>query len=134
LQDSGYTQTGLSVGQHTVEFSTVAGWTQPENRTVTISNGQTATATGTYTPKAGSLQLTISPQEAIDWGAKWRRVGTSTWRDSGTTETGIPVGQYVVEFSEVTGWTKPGNETVTISESRVTDISGTYIRRPVLCW
>jgi len=35
---SGYTQTGLSVGQKTVEFSDVVGWTKPANRTVTISD------------------------------------------------------------------------------------------------
>ena len=34
------TQT-VSVGQHTVEFSDVAGWTKPGNQTVTISKGQT---------------------------------------------------------------------------------------------
>ena len=69
---------------------------------------------------AGSLQVTISPQGAIDAGAQWRRVGTSTWRNSGTTETGIPVGQHTVEFSDVAGWTKPGNQTVTISNGQTT--------------
>ena len=58
---------------------------------------------GTYVQQTGSLQVTISPQGAIDAGAQWRRVGTSTWQNSGTTETGIPVGQHTVEFSDVVG-------------------------------
>ena len=49
------TETGLPVGQHTVEFSDVAGWTKPANQTVTISNGQTTTATGTYVQQLGFL-------------------------------------------------------------------------------
>ena len=71
---SGETQTELLVGQHTVEFSDVAGWTKPGNQAVTISEGQTATVTGTYsaTGPTGSLQVTISPQGAIDAGAQWR--------------------------------------------------------------
>ena len=66
----------------------------------------------------GSLQVTISPPEAIDAGAQWRRVGTSTWLDSGITETEIPAGQYSVEFSNVAGWTKPGNRTLTVNDGQ----------------
>ena len=44
----------VSVGSHTVEFSDVAGWTKPGNQTVTISAGQTATATGIYTPQTSN--------------------------------------------------------------------------------
>jgi hypothetical protein len=105
---SGYAQT-VSVGQHTIEFSNIAGWTKPDNKPVTISEGQTTTASGTYTQPTGSLMVTISPVEAITAGAKWRRTGTITWRDSGSTESGIPVGSYTVEFSSIAGWTKPGN-------------------------
>jgi hypothetical protein len=36
------------VGQYTVEFSDVSGWTKPANQAVTIINGQTTAATGTY--------------------------------------------------------------------------------------
>ena len=42
--------------------------------------------------------------------------------NSGATETGIPVGQYTVEFSDVAGWTKPGNQTVTINNGQTTDV------------
>jgi len=125
-RSSGTTESGIPVGQYSVEFSDVAGWTKPANRTVTISNGQTTTATGTYVFQTGSLRVTIGPQGAIDAGAKWRRTGTSTWRDSGATEQGIPVGQYTVECSSASGWTKPANQPVAISDGQTTDASGTY--------
>ena len=124
--NSGATEPGIPVGQHTVEFSDVTGWTKPASQAVTISNGQTTMVTGTYTQQTGALTVTISPQGAIDAGAKWHRIGTSTWRDSGATETGIPVGQYTVEFSNVSGWTKPGNQTVTISDGQTTNANGIY--------
>ena len=70
--------------------------------------------------------MTISPQGAIDAGAQWRRGRTSTWRNSGDTETGLPVGQHTVEFSDVAGWTKPVNQTVTISEDEITSTTASY--------
>jgi hypothetical protein len=76
--------------------------------------------------QAGSLRVTIGPVGAINAGAQWRRSGTSTWRNSGTTETAIPVGQYSVEFKDVSGWTNPGNLTVTISNGLTTISIATY--------
>ena len=46
----------IPVGQHTVEFSDVAGWTKPGNQAVTINKGQTTSATGTYVQQLGSLR------------------------------------------------------------------------------
>jgi hypothetical protein len=77
--------------------------------------------------RMGSLSVTINPQGAIDAGAQWRRAGTSTWRNSGDTESGIPVGQYTVEFKDITGWRKPSNQGVTISGGETTNASGTYV-------
>jgi hypothetical protein len=115
------------VGKYTVEFSVVQGWNKPGNQSVTITNNQTTTKTGTYIPQTGSLQVTLGPQEAINGGAQWRRVGTVVWQSSGAIETGIPVGQYSVEFSNVTGWTKPGNQAVTIDYGQMTVAAGTYL-------
>src|ERR1700690_2919408 len=47
-QPSGATVLGLSVGNHTVIFSTVSGWTSPFNQTISVSVNSTATATGNY--------------------------------------------------------------------------------------
>ncbi|NIM51884.1 MAG: hypothetical protein GTO22_22010, partial [Gemmatimonadales bacterium] len=74
----------------------------------------------------GSVRVTIIPQAAVDAGAEWRRLGAATWRNSGETETGIPVGVEAVEFKDVAGWVKPANRLVNISALQTTDTSGTY--------
>jgi hypothetical protein len=51
-QPSGATVLGLSVGNHTVSFSTITGWTTPTNQIVSVSANSTATATGMYTEDA----------------------------------------------------------------------------------
>ena len=112
-QDSGYTQT-VSVGSHTVGFSEVVGLTNPGIETVVISEGEAETVTRSYTGQIGSLRVTISPQGAVNAGAHWR-VGGGVWHGSGETQT-VSVGQHTVEFSDVVGWTKPGDRTVTISQ------------------
>jgi len=77
------------------------GLDKASNQPVTIIEAQTANTSGTYVQQLGSLMVTISPQGAIDAGAKWRRVGTGTWQDSAVAEAGIPVGQYAVEFNDI---------------------------------
>jgi hypothetical protein len=124
-RNSGYTQSGLSVGSHTVEFKAVSGWTKPGNKTVTINNNQTTNASGTYTQQTGSLKVTIGPSTAVSAGAKWRVDGGS-WRNSGYTESGLWVGSHTVEFKAAAGWSKPGNKTVTINYNQTTNAGGTY--------
>ncbi len=46
--NSGDTQTGLAIGQHNVEFSSIASWSSPSPQTVTINDNQLTIATGTY--------------------------------------------------------------------------------------
>lgn len=76
--------------------------------------------------QTGSLRVTISPQGAIDAGAQWRRVGTTTWLDSGYLESNVPVGSHTVEFKAVSGWNTPPNQSVTIYNGQTTNASGTY--------
>jgi hypothetical protein len=76
----------------------------------------------------GSLKVMISPQGAITAGAKWRRKGTSTWLNSGNTESGVPVGSCTVEFKAIAGWNKPANKAVTINKNQTTSTSGTYVK------
>jgi hypothetical protein len=125
--NSGTPESGIPVGLYVVEFKSVTGWTSPANQNVSISNGAMTNATGSYTLQTGSLNVTISPQGAIDAGAQWRRTGTATWLSSGTVESEIPVGSYVVEFKSVTGWTSPANQNVSISNDATTNAGGTYM-------
>ncbi|MBN1865866.1 hypothetical protein JW916_01110 [Candidatus Sumerlaeota bacterium] len=78
----------------------------------------------TVNPAVGSLHVTIGPQEAVDAGAQWRRVGTAGWFDSDETENGIPSGSHTVEFKSVSGWNAPANVPVTINSGETTTLSG----------
>jgi len=131
-RSSGSTEANVPTGSYQVEFRDITGWTKPNNRSVTIDPNQTTYADGTYTPIAqyGSLLVTIEPANARTAGAQWRRTGTATWRNSGSTESSIPTGSYEVEFKDITGWTKPSNRSVTINPNQTTYADGTYTQVP----
>ncbi|MGB9442469.1 MAG: hypothetical protein WCB15_31315, partial [Desulfobacterales bacterium] len=76
-------------------------------------------------PGTGSLKVSISPSAAVSAGAQWRVDGGS-WRNSGYTQSGLSVGSHTLEFKALTGWSKPGNKTVTINYNQTANPSGTY--------
>ncbi|MBN2514013.1 MAG: C10 family peptidase, partial [Sedimentisphaerales bacterium] len=83
------------------------------------------------TPAAyGSLCVTLGPEGALTSGVQWRRTGTSTWFNSGETETGIITGPYTVEFKNTIGWVRPANAAVTILKNQTTELSAVYIPSP----
>ncbi|MHC4544680.1 MAG: lamin tail domain-containing protein, partial [Planctomycetota bacterium] len=127
-RDSDYTETCVKVGTHTVEYKPIIGWNEPNSQVVQIDDGQTATTTGTYVQQTGSLQVTVLPQAADDDGAQWRVYG-GTWRDSNEIESGLPVGWYTVEFSDINGWTKPADQIVKINYDQRTTTSGAYVQQ-----
>lgn len=126
---SGDTESDLTVGDHTLSFRTITGWSEPLARTVTISSGQTTTTTGTYTLMTGALTVSIAPPEVVAAGAQWRIVGESAWRDSGDIVDDIAVGDCTVEYDDVAGWAKPGNKIVAIVNGQTTTTDGTYVQQ-----
>ncbi|MHC4309650.1 MAG: hypothetical protein ACYSSN_06875, partial [Planctomycetota bacterium] len=118
----------MACRSHTVEYSVIVGWNEPNSETVQINDGQTTTTTGTYVQQTGSLQVTISPQEAIDAGAQWR-VDGGAWQDSGYTEPNLAVGSHTVDYKPVAGWNEPNSETVQINDGQTTTTTGTYVQQ-----
>lgn len=83
------------------------------------------------TPVAyGSLCVTLGPEGALAGDVQWRRAGTSTWFNSGDTETGIVTGNYTVEFKNAIGWITPANAAVTILKNQTTELSAVYTPSP----
>ncbi|HUI07183.1 MAG TPA: Ig-like domain-containing protein [Verrucomicrobiae bacterium] len=78
-----------------------------------------------YTPPSGSLQVTISPSDAVLAGAQWQ-VDGGTWQDSGATVPGLAVGSHPVAFKTVSGWNTPASQVVSISNGSTTTTTGTY--------
>ena len=76
-------------------------------------------------PAFGSISVNISPQEGIDDGAQWRIDG-GTWQDSGVTVSSLLIGSHTVEFSSISGWSTPPNQTVEILANSTTSVQATY--------
>ena len=128
--DSGYTESLYiePYWDHEIEFSDVSGWQKPSNVIVHIDDSL-VTVTRTYT-YGGSLKVNISPAAAVTAGAKWRRVGTMTWRNSGETESSIPAGTYTVEFKPISGWDAPTNKTFVITTGQTKTYTAVYSQQP----
>ena len=127
-QASGTTLSNIGTGSHTVTFQNVAGLTSPANQTVTVSNGRTTSAAGTYVQQTGSLIVAISPQAAVDEGAQWQ-MDSGGWQASGSEISNVPIGPHTVSFKDVTGWTTPGNVGVTVANGQTATITGTYAQQ-----
>lgn len=74
----------------------------------------------------GLLQVTIAPAGAVAAGAQWR-VDAGTFRNSGTTLSGLSPGNHTVSFKTVTGWVTPANQTITVNAQQTTTVNATYV-------
>ena len=70
----------------------------------------------------GDIRVTLLPAEAVDAGARWS-VDGSDWLDSGVAATKLPVGDHVVTFKDVEGWTTPAAQTVTVQKGGTVEIT-----------
>jgi len=125
-QDSGAIVSGLSPGDHTVNYMAVEGWNAPPSDTVTIARGVITEITGTYTQQFGSLMVLIVPQSAIDEGAKWRIESGGPWHESGNVVSGLSVGEQKVIFNGVFRWSCPDDQLVAVYENQVTETTIAY--------
>lgn len=117
VEDYTFTTALLETGEHLIETQAYS------------TSGNTSTVVGQEVEivlETGSLRVAISPRDAVYAGAQWRRVGMSTWLDSGYTEQDIAVGSYTVEFKDVPGWVKPVNLPVSVSENQLTETDAVY--------
>jgi len=76
----------------------------------------------TANPAIGSLNVTLSPQDAIDAGAKWNADG-GDWQDSDATVSGLIVDDHTVNYKAVSGWDAPSSEAITITAGQTTYIT-----------
>ena len=110
---------------------------------VNVVAGTTLSTSGTYTqdsPTTGSVQVTITPAEAVSAGATWEvmipGIGWEGPYSSGQKVTGFQPGNTTVRFTDVTGWVTPAEKTVNIVAGDTTTASGEYtqhIEEPDVC-
>jgi subtilase family serine protease len=126
---SGDTVSNIPVGSRTIQFNDVTGWTKPSDIPITINEGSNSDF-GRYTQKSGSLTVTIYPSE-VRSQAGWRLISGPdiSWHYSGDTVSNIPVDSYTIQFTDISGWTKPSDIAVTINEGSNSE-SGRYTQKP----
>ena len=123
--------TDFPPGDYSVCFGAVAGFDAPGCQNVSVTAGQTATVTGSFTPNAsapgpathGLLRVTTNPavpaQVLIDgeiadsWGLTWLK---------------LPPGTHTVSFTDVEGYGTPAPRTVSIEAGATSTAVGQYRR------
>ncbi len=132
FQDSGGTVNDLAPGNHVVNFKPVDGFPTPDDISVAITAGEITTATAEYTAGTGSITVTLSPSSAVAAGASWKLDNGAT-QASGTTLNNIPVGAHTLSFTEVSGFSTPVSQTITIVKDSNLTASVTYTENAAAC-
>jgi hypothetical protein len=115
----------LSTGSHEVCFGDAPDVTKPAScQTVTITNGATSTATGTYAAK-GFLRVLTSPALQANITVNGQVANAyGMW-------TSKAPGSYNVCFAAVPGYTTPACQNgVAVTSGNTTTITGTYVASP----
>lgn len=122
----------LLAGSHVVVYRPLAGWTKPSDKQIAVTANETATTSGTYQLlPTGTLQVTISPDDAVTSGALWYVDRESNgWHKSGDTIS-LPVGNHIVVYRALAGWVRPGNQPVIVTADQPATASGTYQPLPI---
>ncbi|MGB1216554.1 MAG: hypothetical protein ACPG5P_01690 [Saprospiraceae bacterium] len=126
--------------KYLVEFSPVTGYLEPEPVYVKIIKGKISKIDGIYKdisslspPKnkknEGSLRVIVTPETAVDDGARWSIDDGVTWKQSGEYITGLKKGDYNIIFQETTGWTTPQDRAIEVKEGKTEVVNGTYVRK-----
>ena len=76
-------------------------------------------------PDKGSLKVTLNPQGAIDVGGKWN-VDGGDWQDSGETVSDLTLGDHIVNYKSISGWSCPASDTVIIIAGQTAETTGLY--------
>jgi PKD repeat protein len=125
--ESGQTVSNLNtLLAHHIEYNQILGWTPPEPRDVTVWDGKVKTFYGTYTLQRGSIQVNLSPPEAIAAGALWQ-ADTRPWLRSGEKQDGLSVlTTHTINFKGIDGWTKPAAQVVSVEYGKTKVINAAY--------
>ncbi len=127
LADSSALNAGLGAGTHTINTKEVVV-PDKDQRGEPRSTGSGTADIGAYQDQnvdRGFVKVTVEPQDARTAGAQWNIAG-GAWHNSGET-VAANVGDVVLSFKEIPGWTKPENETVTVAKDETAETTGTYV-------
>lgn len=81
----------------------------------------------TNSPAAtGSLDVMISPSNAISAGARWQLDGGPSLLTNGTILSGLVPGDHAITFGAISGYTTPAPQTVVVTAHQTTTATANY--------
>ena len=116
----------LPVGEYVVSFSVVEGWEKPEDQNIVVAKDGMTSVSAVYTRQKGSVSAVIEGPES----ALWSLNGEGSYA-SGEVLQGLPVGEYVVSFSEVEGWNTPADAAVSVMKDSLASVTGSYAQSAI---
>ena len=127
---SGEVLDDLFVGRYKLNFKRVYGYASPKFKNVCVRPNKLNEHNAFYVAirKQGNLKVIISPDDAVNKGAKWRFIfGPDTkWHNSGEELKNIAVGRYPIKYKKIEGFTAPKKEIVKIFPKKTTLIEARY--------
>ena len=131
--DSDYTENNIPVGDYTVEFCEIGGWTKPVDQSVTVNSGTPAEATGTYTGTPiqpigpGTYYVSVATgndandgSAASPWKTLHHAVSLISGGESGDYVLYVAPGTYSVSNTNSIGDTGEADESLLLSQDNVT--------------
>lgn len=120
-------------GVYDITFRELDGWdTPPDIEGIDLSPGDAASETGIYVRQQGTLRVDITPEGAVNDGARWSIDNGVTWHESGV-ELPLDAGDYTVSFKNIENWIPPAQiPDVTITRDSDVVETGAYVEGGVL--
>ena len=116
----------------TIRFGGVPGYAAPGQQSVTVTAGHTNTIVVSYIPLNGaSLQVNISPPEAIASGAQWFMEGETHPFASGDVLSTSPC-EHLISFTPLSGFETPESVRVSLVFGRTNVVDYQYQSLPFL--
>ncbi len=116
---------GAPAGEYTITYAAVDEYNPPADDTKALAAGETIAFSGSYTAALGSISVstnlddasfTISGPNGVSYSGRGR-----TYR-----RNRVPDGSYTITYGEVTGYTKPADETAAVVDGAPITFTGTY--------
>lgn len=124
---------GIPTGPCTITWHNLPTWSLPEPPTQEyyLYPNASVVFSGSYAPIIGegraNLTLVLGPELALAQGGQWR-VNGGPWLNSGDTVE-IPDGNNTISVKDLSGWTKPANQTLFFNRNTSTTLTKAYVRQ-----
>lgn len=115
----------VAVGEYTVSFGGIPGFTTPDDQQVTVAEDETTEVVGEYTEIQGPVEKGTLAVDTVPVQGPISVNGTS-WGLAPQSRDVLP-GEYTVSFGPAQGFVTPADEVVIVHAEETTSVQGTYV-------